>query len=106
MRRACVRPWRCTRGCRRRWRCGSWSTLVDRDLRDHGQQVEVVRPGLLDERLCLAFAPAEVHGLLDPGVGFRSEEHTSELQSLMRFSYAVFCLKKKRHQRSSQMNTS
>src|SRR3546814_9702379 len=27
----------------------------------------------------------------------RSEEHTSELQSLMRSSYAVFCLKKKRH---------
>src|SRR3546814_2795980 len=28
-------------------------------------------------------------------VGRRSEEHTSELQSLMRISYAVFCLKKK-----------
>src|SRR3546814_8768151 len=28
--------------------------------------------------------------------GFRSEEHTSELQSLMRISYAVFCLKKKK----------
>src|SRR3546814_11884366 len=34
-----------------------------------------------------------------PGVkneGIRSEEHTSELQSLMRISYAVFCLKKKK----------
>src|SRR3546814_6604538 len=30
------------------------------------------------------------------GKGIRSEEHTSELQSLMRISYAVFCLKKKR----------
>src|SRR3546814_9292466 len=29
------------------------------------------------------------------GAGWRSEEHTSELQSLMRISYAVFCLKKK-----------
>src|SRR3546814_1753379 len=29
-------------------------------------------------------------------VGVRSEEHTSELQSLMRISYAVFCLKKKK----------
>src|SRR3546814_4777404 len=29
------------------------------------------------------------------GGGLRSEEHTSELQSLMRISYAVFCLKKK-----------
>src|SRR3546814_6973077 len=30
----------------------------------------------------------------------RSEEHTSELQSLMRISYAVFCLKKKNHSQS------
>src|SRR3546814_3843151 len=30
------------------------------------------------------------------GVAQRSEEHTSELQSLMRISYAVFCLKKKK----------
>src|SRR3546814_6991358 len=30
------------------------------------------------------------------GEPFRSEEHTSELQSLMRISYAVFCLKKKK----------
>src|SRR3546814_3715378 len=32
----------------------------------------------------------------------RSEEHTSELQSLMRISYAVFCLKKKKTPRSEQ----
>src|SRR3546814_4752232 len=31
------------------------------------------------------------------GEDVRSEEHTSELQSLMRISYAVFCLKKKKH---------
>src|SRR3546814_9006168 len=31
------------------------------------------------------------------GKAFRSEEHTSELQSLMRLSYAVFCLKKKKN---------
>src|SRR3546814_1694313 len=31
----------------------------------------------------------------------RSEEHTSELQSLMRISYAVFCLKKKKHSLSN-----
>src|SRR3546814_7919303 len=30
----------------------------------------------------------------------RSEEHTSELQSLMRISYAVFCLKKKKNQKN------
>src|SRR3546814_8391018 len=40
---------------------------------------------------------------LDRSAGFlhqRSEEHTSELQSLMRISYAVFCLKKKTHKES------
>src|SRR3546814_9829499 len=36
-------------------------------------------------------APAAVGAALDAG---RSEEHTTELQSLMRISYAVFCLKK------------
>src|SRR3546814_10570321 len=35
---------------------------------------------------------------------FRSEEHTSELQSLMRISYAVFCLTKKKTQ-STHLNT-
>src|SRR3546814_10499058 len=34
---------------------------------------------------------------LDDGASLRSEEHTSELQSLMRISYAVFCLKKKKN---------
>src|SRR3546814_4335176 len=33
-------------------------------------------------------------------IGTRSEEHTSELQSLMRISYAVFCLKKKNERRA------
>src|SRR3546814_4343351 len=35
----------------------------------------------------------------------RSEEHTSELQSLMRISYAVFCLKKKKHQKKQHKDT-
>src|SRR3546814_13693302 len=34
----------------------------------------------------------------------RSEEHTSELQSLMRISYAVFCLKKKKKNQSDRLN--
>src|SRR3546814_2012237 len=36
----------------------------------------------------------------------RSEEHTSELQSLMRISYAVFCLKKKKQQNLTSYNIS
>src|SRR3546814_5621540 len=35
----------------------------------------------------------------------RSEEHTSELQSLMRISYAVFCLKKKHNTQYTTVNT-
>src|SRR3546814_7658079 len=42
--------------------------------------------------------------VLQPDCDRRSEEHTSELQSLMRISYAVFCLKKKNNQ-INQENT-
>src|SRR3546814_10757453 len=46
--------------------------------------------------------PADYLAELDSGVQDmrRSEEHTSELQSLMRISYAVFCLKKKHKNRT------
>src|SRR3546814_7128283 len=40
-------------------------------------------------------AAATSRHALSPAEAQRSEEHTSELQSLMRISYAVFCLKKK-----------
>src|SRR3546814_17726251 len=40
---------------------------------------------------------AGLDALRDQAIDTRSEEHTSELQSLMRISYAVFCLKKKKH---------
>src|SRR3546814_3827731 len=43
------------------------------------------------------------HVLLRTASRMRSEEHTSELQSLMRISYAVFCLKKKKT--TTQQNT-
>src|SRR3546814_2143385 len=47
------------------------------------------RPCSVDQTICLNSAAAKRCDLT------RSEEHTSELQSLMRISYAVFCLKKK-----------
>src|SRR3546814_9056339 len=50
-------------------------------------EVRPVIRGDVDE----IFDVVELHVLAD-----RSEEHTSELQSLMRISYAVFCLKKKK----------
>src|SRR3546814_3817796 len=45
-------------------------------------------------------APADIkdiYGALQAVSAYRSEEHTSELQSLMRISYAVFCLKKQKN---------
>src|SRR3546814_10110640 len=48
---------------------------------------------------CLAFREIDIgvhFGREIAGAEDRSEEHTSELQSLMRISYAVFCLKKKK----------
>src|SRR3546814_5571669 len=62
--------------------------LVDFAFRDHrrgvGEDLERLQAAVFDHQ-------------------FRSEEHTSELQSLMRISYAVFCLKKKKqnYKRSS-----
>src|SRR3546814_5516692 len=41
----------------------------------------------------------------EPHLHVRSEEHTSELQSLMRISYAVFCLKKKTNNQITQYHT-
>src|SRR3546814_5266010 len=57
----------------------------------------VVGPADMPKELALAINADINKVLLMPDVAqrFRSEEHTSELQSLMRISYAVFCLKKK-----------
>src|SRR3546814_8908419 len=42
------------------------------------------------------------YGATSQTIAIRSEEHTSELQSLMRISYAVFCLKKKKKQQENK----
>src|SRR3546814_2793078 len=60
--------------------------------------VSVSRHGLALCRKTDASADVRLSRLfLQLAVPYRSEEHTSELQSLMRISYAVFCLKKKKH---------
>src|SRR3546814_10876398 len=72
---------------------------------------EALKPSLIDETAELVIFPVIVgdvavcHHLIvqlaegegEPRPFVRSEEHTSELQSLMRISYAVFCLKKKKY---------
>src|SRR3546814_8954710 len=52
-------------------------------------------PALLAHGIVLVFLFAPLHETIHR-TAFRSEEHTSELQSLMLISYAVFCLKKKK----------
>src|SRR3546814_10050771 len=59
---------------------------------------------MIDDGLFTRFPCDEVYAfhnmpLLGKGKASRSAEHTSELQSLMRISYAVFCLTKKRNQK-------
>src|SRR3546814_2100086 len=66
-------------------RCGPRQIFVGRQLREIERAI-IGRHGRKDEPLLE----------LDRALG-RSEEHTSELQSLMRISYAVFCLKKNKN---------
>src|SRR3546814_7013323 len=65
---------------------------------EEGKVFKYILDGLNAERTLIS---AECIGdgpwFIDKVPAYRSEEHTSELQSLMRISYAVFCLKKKTH---------
>src|SRR3546814_7996661 len=59
-----------------------------------GFRVDLPGAGLADDEVRAAFHAG--------GVAHRSEEHTSELQSLVRISYAVLCLKKKTQKKNRQ----
>src|SRR3546814_9378854 len=67
-------------------------------VRTRLREIDVDRIDLLDRRQRGAAGGAHQRAFGDLRAA-RSEEHTSELQSLMRISYAVFCLKKKNHQK-------
>src|SRR3546814_4809348 len=62
-----------------------------------GHLPALARPGAVERRLRAALPPPHRRPLRPEPQPPRSEEHTSELQSLMRISYAVFCLKKKKN---------
>src|SRR3546814_9267342 len=68
-------------------------TLSDEDLGHIRQRRRAHNRFGFALQLCVLRYPGRV---LAPALLQRSEEHTSELQSLMRISYAVFCLKKKK----------
>src|SRR3546814_8952446 len=70
------------------------------DKRVRGLSVALVQFGA--NLVGFGLGPVFIGGIseaLGGGVALRSEEHTSELQSLMRNSYAVFCLKKKKNKK-------
>src|SRR3546814_6404497 len=99
---------------------------LERQLRHRHRPLKALTQHVCQDRRALSVACVGVHSALpakEPPTGrpasnrpsiqiagfafpkpvpeIRSEEHTSELQSLMRISYAVFCLKKKSKQQSS-----
>src|SRR3546814_9191643 len=59
-----------------------------------GREGRIAREAKAQPRIIIVVGSLKIG--CDEIVQFRSEEHTSELQSLMRISYAVFCLKKKK----------
>src|SRR3546814_15807928 len=67
----------------------------NRDCRHAGKRLVMRAGGDMEHR---SFIEVRAQGRRIEGYAatYRSEEHTSELQSLMRISYAVFCLKKKK----------
>src|SRR3546814_1351522 len=67
---------------------------IDRDRRVHAADLGTERCNSFANDIRRAGSEHEMHGGLGDGIDARSEEHTSELQSLLRNSYAVFCLKK------------
>src|SRR3546814_9404205 len=83
-------------------------------LEPHEQQVVRLRIGLGPSPALTLAATAKIVGVSPSRIGQiedkafrrirRSEEHTSELQSLMRISYAVFCLKKKKKKHKQDIN--
>src|SRR3546814_8031960 len=96
----------CKRSTSIHWQAGSASQIIRRDLpeqyargfvpelrRDCAQQAPAIVPhdigrAILPAELAARFVEKDCARRM-----IRSEEHTSELQSLMRISYAVFCLK-------------
>src|SRR3546814_5540177 len=90
---------------RRQIRCGR-RTLADHEQGRRGGEARRCHRRVFLPAIAGAAARCEVQREIQQDERSpRSEEHTSELQSLMRISYAVFCLKKKTHSNSFPIYT-
>src|SRR3546814_5058530 len=83
---------------------GGWAALLrygarERELAGGEAQTTNNRMELMAAIMALETLTEPCSVVLHTDSQYRSEEHTSELQSLMRISYAVFCLKKKKNDR-------
>src|SRR3546814_10520625 len=78
--------------------------LVEQIQQTHGDRVVDIARRFVGEQQARAadYRASDGDPLLLPAGQRRSEEHTSELQSLMRISYDVFCLKKKKQTNQPQ----
>src|SRR3546814_5503016 len=75
---------------------GAWSEAGD-GTQAPLKVAQPVPPHEMDGFIATGFLPEPLRTTVNGNLAaLRSEEHTSELQSLMRISYAVFCLKKKK----------
>src|SRR3546814_4617004 len=79
-------------------RAHSWKNMTQ-----ECRQLDILRPAVKD--IIRVELVERIPELVRRAYAIRSEEHTSELQSLMRISYAVFCLKKKKQKQYTKNKT-
>src|SRR3546814_3805743 len=91
----CVRK----QGCARHEKKSSDASLLSTRSSDSAWQTPVICCNTISRKY---WRPRLNNFCVDACIGWRSEEHTYELQSLMRISYAVFCLKKTKNTREYQ----
>src|SRR3546814_10828790 len=87
------------------WSSDVCSSDLSKSLKEKGMAVDAAMVERIARLARLRLEPGEPQHLETEinGILGRSEEHTSELQTLMRISYAVFCLKKKKTNKLSSL---
>src|SRR3546814_5282000 len=84
--------------------CMAMLKAIVNQMSRHIDRLNDTERGLIDGAVNSVWSEKGRQGSIDDVIAARSEEHTSELQSLMRISYAVFCLKKKNNTTKTTTN--